>query len=328
MRVLLDINMDTFFMQSASCNSTICNADHIGFNSSLSSTYAPTPLEQTIYYANVLFEGNLATDVLNVGGCDILSQGFLDATDAWPAAYVHLYYGYDGALGLAPGWANRRPHVPTLWENLVNEELLEKNIFSITLPSGERTMLGPPRENGELVLGGLPQGFREDESISLPLKFSTSVLRPWMTSLQSLTYGNNTLTFSNTTSSAYFTTVYPWISLPVHFARSILATIGYWEEMYPFIKFPCWLRGGLPDLIFGIGGHNVSLDPYQYSFVVRRSTDDPWLCAIALDRSDNHTVALGWSFMENFHVVFDTDAAVILRECSRLLNDVVTGEAN
>ena len=160
--------MNTFFLQSASCNSTLCtNYNHTGFNSSQSTTYVPSTDQLLLTYAAANFKGNISQDILNIAGIEIPSQKFLDAVDIWPAAYWHYYIEYNGVLGLAPAYKNYRPQVPTVWENLVNGGSLDRNIFSVSLPTGDLDF-DNPRTNGELIFGGLPPNLRKENPLVSP----------------------------------------------------------------------------------------------------------------------------------------------------------------
>lgn len=256
--------MDTFILQSASCNSTLCTSyNHSGFNSSHSSTYVPSSDQLIVSYAAADFKGNISKDVLNIAGIEIPSQKFLDAIDIWPSVYFHYYYEYNGVIGLAPAYRNGRPQLPTVWESLINGGSLDRNIFSVSLPTGDRDFQNP-RTDGELTLGGLPPNFDEEKSASLPLDLNPD--NPfWSTTLESLTYGNFTFTIPGRNGMAHFSTAWPWMTFPEEFAWHIIQTIDpdphFFSTHFPsrsnpsfHASFACEKRNHLPDLIFGMGG--------------------------------------------------------------------------
>lgn len=240
---------------------------------------------------------------MNVNGIHIEGMTILDATSIYPRTFIHWYFDYHGVLGLAPGFANRMPHIPSAWETIVDNKLLERNLFSISPPTGLRYM-DRPRTNGELILGNLPPRVQEESAIKLPMKFGPYA---WATSLERMTFGNTTVSFSSGT--AAFSTVWPFIFIPYWFGRELLRQVGKWEDFGFFRSIPCDNRNLLPEWTFGIGGHNITLNAYQYTFEMTASWLNETFCVLALERSDtNDTIGLGWSFWENFRgVAFDQD---------------------
>ncbi|KAF2189340.1 acid protease [Zopfia rhizophila CBS 207.26] len=307
-KVLFDISWPTFFLQSAFCQSNPCTVSpHTGFNSSESSTYIPSTDYLYVVYDGVAFEGNVSLDTLNVAGLGILSQVFLNAVDAHEVGWLDWYFDYDGVLGFAPN------HVgfPSPWENIVNAGLLDRNLFSISPPTGNRNFENP-RVNGELVLGGLPQDFFEEQSMRLPLVFSPYWWAQWATTLQTLTFGNSSQEFSES-AVAYFSTSVPSILLPGNWGKIILDVIGPTNHTSFFDSFPCEKREYLPDLTFGIGGRDVSLNAFQYAFELTSSDKELHECVVAFERNnEGNAVGLGWSFLENFQAVFDWDERAVL----------------
>jgi hypothetical protein len=309
MKVLLDIEWDTFFVQSSSCQTSLCKGyNHTGFNYSVSTSYIPSDSYLWLNYANANFEGSIAQDTLNMAGLEIPQQTFLDATDINPSTFFHWYIDYSGVLGFSPGHANHRPDVPSPWEMIVSGGALDQNVFSISPPTGNRDF-EVPRTNGELVLGGLPRNFPKKESITLPLKFAA---HPWSTSLETVSYGDE-LAESFKEGTAYFSTSLPYILLPGSWAKSVLALVGPTHHNGFFEAFPCDIRKDLPSLTFGIGGQNITLTAFQYTFEMDRSSQKLHVCSIAVHQAAKNTVGLGWPFMENFHMVFNQDKESIMR---------------
>jgi saccharopepsin len=245
----------------------------------------------------------LAEDVVNVNGIDVPAVTLLDATNIHPRTFVHWYTDYHGVLGLAPGFANPTPDIPSTWETIVDNGILERNVFSISPPTGLRYM-DRPRTNGELIIGSLPLNSYEESAIKLPMKFGSYA---WATSLESMTFGNFTTSFASGT--AAFSTVYPFIFVPYEFGKEIIRQVEQGQEFGFFRSIPCEHRSTLPDWTFGIGGQTITLNAFQYTFEITASWMDESVCAFALERSESDTaVGLGWAFWQNFDAVaFDQD---------------------
>ena len=302
-RVLLDIEMDTFHVQSVRCHTSICEDNNqTTFNSSASNTFNSLDNFTRLSYAAARVEGYLSEDTLNIGGLQIASQRFVDATYIGPLGFLHFYSGFNGALGFAPGHVNRRPYAPSPWETIVANHLLNQNIFSIVLPKGRRDIDSyKPRTNGEFLIGDVPEGWSEESAITLPLKWSSYA---YATSLESLQFGTSYESFAGKEGTAYFFTTWPFITLPLRWIEMIAKQVPRVEPRRIFV--PCHNRTELPDFTFGIGGKNITLTPLQYTF--EEIFNGTVVCSMSLLREDDEdTIGLGWPFLENFGVVFDVD---------------------
>lgn len=278
------------------------------FNSSLSSTYIKHDQEVELVYANAWVRGELAEDIVNVNGIDVDGVRFLDATNIYPRSFVHWYSGYHGVLGLAPGYANPTPDIPSTWESMVDKGLLERNVFAISPPTGLRYM-DRPRTNGELILGSLPLDRDEENAIKLPMELGPN---GWATSLETMAFGNFTASFPS--GIAIFSTGYPFISVPYEFGRALLSQVEQGEEIGFFRSVPCENRSTLPDWAFGIGGKTIILNAFQYTFEITSSWMNETKCALALEKSGSDDgVGLGWAFWQNYEALaFDQDKSTIL----------------
>jgi hypothetical protein len=267
-------------------------------------------------YAGVTFMGPLGYDTLVIAGIEIPRQPFLDATDARFPGYFHLYQdGFNGAVTLSPPYANPQRHTPSVWQTLVDRKILDRNVFSITPPTGKREGF-QPRTNGELILGAYPEDFNANESIRLPIKEEPGQSYAWATSIESISFGDDIHEkFSNGT-AAFSTTDWTW-SFPEHLVQAIA------EVIIPILDerrggwFPCESRKALPNLNLGIGGQNLEVNPEQYTYEVEMEDEDGELkdmCIMMLSRRENGTVGLGVPFLQNFVAVFDIDDGAVLRK--------------
>ncbi|KAF2261379.1 acid protease [Lojkania enalia] len=317
-KMALDLQWNTLFIPSTDCEDYVCE-HHMHFDASASSTYVPSRESLELAYEGVIFDGWIAQDTLNIGGLAVANQSFLEVKHARSIGFLNWYNDYDGALGLAPPYTNNLPHVPSAWQGIAASGALNRKIFSIVLPQGKRYPLSEPRTNGELILGDVPDNFDEENSIHLPLQFAPY---HWGVSLESLSFGDIHHNFVN--ASAYFSSTTPAVVLPKPFIDEILSKINVNITMlWPWVGIPCEARDELPDFTIGIGGQKITLDAYQYTFVVHipphddmgdGDTGDYDACRAGVWRGEDNDVELGFPFWENFRTVFDLEERVILLE--------------
>ncbi|KAF2276401.1 acid protease [Westerdykella ornata] len=326
-KVLLDNNFPFLFIQSADCDSSLCSSyGHSGFNSSGSSSYQDGGSGlQKFHYANVDFEGIKAKDLVGVAGLELDEQVFENVVTAKPRTFFHWYFDYNGVLGLGRLPSEYGLHSP--WQSIMDRRLLTNNVISFVFPQGVRDM-DSPRNNGEVSIGGYPPNFTISDYIRLPL-LTREASRPgsgfsWATSLQTLTYQNQSSTLYHETfgrsAAAYFSTALPYIQLPRRWVRLIMSSVGPTEHNGFFESFPCEKRNTLPSLVFGLGNKNITLSATEYTFELKSTKRKTHNCVIALDSSDsgfsddaeNAIIGLGWPFLENFEVIFNEDELAVL----------------
>lgn len=319
-RMLLDITWDTLFIQSSDCASNLCQSyNHTGFNSSASTSYSRSDDTFTLDYGYVSFEGYLARDTFSVAGLQIDRQPFLDAIYIWPRTFFHWYVDYDGVLGFVPNYTNNPWHfVPLLWQSIVSKNLLDHNVFSIRFPPGSRDF-DKRRTDGELTIGGISPSFSSAKFIELSLLESNPTYS-WHTTLQSLVWGDGKqLREDFDDGIAFFTTGLPYILLPGNWTAALRDLIGAHTPDGFFYRFHCDKRDSLPNLTFLLGGYNISLSAYEYSFELRRESMGLKGCDVAFIMRRDGEVGLGLPFLENFYSVFDQDEKKIKRKLASLL---------
>lgn len=257
-------------------------------------------------YQSVFLNGTTSLDVLNIADISIPQQIFsrVDEVEWWGRG-VPWYFGYDGVVGFGRKERNPNPVVKSVWENLVVTNSLDQNMFSLSPPTGKRDF-EEPRTNGELVLGGFPEGFEEDKAIELELMGGRNWVYSWGSTFESVTFGDKEYTVPGGIKGlAGFSTSLDFIALPGNLSHTIIDVIGPTTPTGFFEAFPCEKRARLPDLVLGIGGKKVSLTGFQYSFELERKSVEMRECVVAFWGEDEFTVGLGWPFLDNFRTVFD-----------------------
>ncbi|KAF2868937.1 aspartic peptidase domain-containing protein [Massariosphaeria phaeospora] len=299
-QVVLDIQEPRLFLQSALCTTELCtHSPHPGFDEAASDSFVSSQQAYRLAFSGAWFIGNISDDTLAIGGVDIPHQSFLDAREVTLVAWYAIYGGFDGVLGLAPGTEDTNPQFPSPWRTLVSGERLHRNIFSIVLPS---RFSG----DGELILGDVSDGF--DEEASTQLKLVEAEDRAWVTSLESMSFGEEDEKFEDAT--VLFQLDSPMV-LPSRWAQAIVDTVG--------MPFDCEKRKDLPVLKLGMGGTEVRLDGFDYSVEMEEPGGEKSVCVVPVRPSDDwgdglSTVILGRTFLERFRVVFAPEESLIMLE--------------
>jgi hypothetical protein len=313
----IDLSWSPLFIPSISCWGAWCDHqrqyDHNfrAFNSSLSTTYTPTTQTENLEYANMIFNGQIANDTFSFGSIKIKEQPFLEATDISPETFVHWYFNYSGVIGLSYGEENLT--LPSPWRAIVDQKLLDRNIFSIELPQGPRDLQNP-RTNGALTIGGVNPKHAKAEFLDLPLAPGLS----WSVEVSSLSWGNDSFlhqNFAPGACTALFSATSTSILLPGYWASEITKKIGAKDPNGFFLSFPCENRNFLPNLIFTFGsGDKVSMSPFEYSFEMIGGNLTIPECMVGFERGRENRIVLGWPFLQNFVSVFDHDEKVVSRK--------------
>ncbi|KAF2187663.1 acid protease [Zopfia rhizophila CBS 207.26] len=275
---LVDTSWGPFFVPSANCTLNprereSCLHHAPLYNSSESSTYRAdlTPCKLMYRgYSGVYTRGNMSQDNIHVADMEIKGQVFEEAT-FWHRTYLTRDDLFDTALGLslhriADSWGNFSASGP--FQNMIEQDLLHENIFTLTLPRVDREM-------GELTLGGLPESLDSCEMIEVPLNhsrtgggdewwdFATS--SGWQISAQSISMDSPSGSIPIMTSehTAIISSSYPYISLPHDLAAAANHAIGL-EELYDWVD--CETRLNLPNMTFALGpdGLSITLTPWDY----------------------------------------------------------------
>ena len=310
-RLNIDMTWDTLFVPSVDCDGT-CNepGQPFSFQSNLSSTFQPGPPGSAMtLYAGVRFEGPIAYDTLRVAGLEIEEQVFINAETARTLGFIDLYFNYDGVLGLAPRWNSSldTTTLPSPWLTMVNQSLLDANLFAIDLPHTPFDLSSSPRV-GELSFGGTNPKYNSSTFTSLSLSDYTD--RVWAIEAQSFTWTNRThpihTTFSNFTLAGFDTSSW-YIGLPSTLADEINAQV---QPLCTFVfcYVPCSQRHVMPDFVFGIGGKEVRVSAMDYAQEVGQgSCTFNVLDSRAVGGFPVDAIVLGTPVMNAFYSVFDLD---------------------
>lgn len=143
--VIFDTGSSDLWVASSNCDDS-CGR-HAKYDATKSSTYVKNGTIFDIEYGSGPVSGYESQDVLNFGGFKVQNQIFAEVTDAAGLGAAYKLGKFDGILGLAFPVLSVN-HVPTAFQNLVSQGLVDEALFSFYL-GNSRTDLG------ELLLGGI-----------------------------------------------------------------------------------------------------------------------------------------------------------------------------
>ena len=191
---------------------------------------------------------------------------------------------------------------------MVNQSLLDQNLFAIDVPRGPRNVFEISR-TGEIIFGGISPKYESSNFSVLPLSDYTDQV--WAVEAQSLTLENEThpihQDFVNLTLAGFDTTAW-FIGLPGNWSSMIYASVPH-DCGFIWCFVDCMQRKNMPNITFGLAGKNFSLTPYDYApeFVA----DGQSVCSFELYSSEGwypvDAIVLGPQFLNAFYAVFDLD---------------------
>lgn len=287
--VIFDTGSSDLWVASSQCDDS-CGR-HAKYDSSKSSTYIKNGTIFDIEYGSGPVSGFESADVMNMGGLIVKDQIFAEVTDASGLGGAYKLGKFDGILGLAfPALSVN--HVPTAFQNLVEQGLVQKGQFAF--------YLGDSRTDfGELTLGGVD-----------PLRFTGNIV--WE-KLKSATYWEINLQNAQVGSVSY---VDGGVNAIVDSGTSLLtapsevvAKIAKQVHAVEIIQGEYFVKCNydtLPNIDFTIGGNVYSLAPSDYL------VPDGDICLLGIIGLDIPAPTgplwiLGDIFMRKYYTVFDYD---------------------
>lgn len=320
---IVDTSWSPFFVPSANCTYNAREIDsciiHPLYNSSLSSTYRAdlSPCNLTYWSIEaVQTYGRISEDSLHISGLEIKNQIFEEATQ-WHPGLLTSDELFDTVLGLAlyPTWDDwGNFSAPGPFQNLIKQQLLKENVFSLTLPRTD-----DDNERGEIVFGGLPENVTREDLIEVPLndtrgvegdpRWDSYTSNGWQVLVESISITPASILVEQ--HIAVVTTSYPYIGLPEKAAKKANQLIGLrdggtWVD--------CSTRSSLPDLVIAFGAEKekqIKLTARDYLLEVYDDIYGRFKCVSTFfslgDAGDSGIILLGSPFLNGLYSVFDAD---------------------
>ena len=313
-RLALDINTGDFIIPSATCGGYECDErqEKHPYNSSMSSTYDANGTSATSTWAGYEYDGFLSQDTIHFGNLDLGNLTFEEWTTASCIDPVCINRGYDGVLGLAPPWmGNARAQNVLLL--MLAQNILDSPIFSLKLPLYEQ-------DEGEILFGAVNPLLNSSAFVTFPVINSTAdgrVNNSWTVPASHVSLDTPVPLELNLPPDAYavLDTAIPYIMLPSQMARNITAAIGGSPGPYWFHHVPCERRQELPNLLFTLAGHNVTITPFHYILQMENVPTPPdgrpgRICVVPFMPSDEFShpengLVLGHPFLRGFYSQWD-----------------------
>jgi saccharopepsin len=305
------------------CTGPECSGHNL-YDSSQSASYQKNGSAVQVHYARFYTFGFASVDTMRVGGLEIENQAFEEATKLKPFYFwngEHL----EGVLGLPRlhiDDSESTPRARSQFHNIIQQGLLEKNMFSLKLSRHD------PHETGELLLGATNPLLYIAPLVSFPISNTTTTdpeVKPlfdpgWQIDAHSMTFGHPDEIFRDNLTGyvAAFSTSYTYIGLPRAFATPIIEYLKADDEQI----VDCARRSSMPDLVFNLEHNGVPsvLKPEDY---IRRHPAFNWgdpmppaMCTIEILLHDETIddfdyIVLSAVFLSSWYSVFDYDNSEI-----------------
>nr|XP_060636506.1 cathepsin D-like [Anolis sagrei ordinatus] len=290
---------------------------HSHYRSFFSRTHKSNDSKFAIHYGSGSLKGFLSEDVVRIGDMTIHNQTFAEATDL--PGLVFVAAKFDGILGL--GYPSISVNnVTPVFDNMMKQKLLEKNVFSFQLCSTKKNT--PDNSGGELVFGGINHDAYEGELHYLPVsrkaywqikmdkiivdkKSKEKRCWPWKTlskddSTQLCKDGCQGIVDTGTS----------LITGPSGDIRALHEALGASHAYGGQYLLDCDKLSELPNVTFQLDGKPYTLTPEQYTLQVSQSgvsTCISGFMSLDIPKPVGPLWILGDVFLRQYYSVFDRD---------------------
>ncbi|KFV16812.1 Embryonic pepsinogen, partial [Tauraco erythrolophus] len=258
--------------------------NHQLFNPSQSSTYKSTGQNLSIQYGTGAMEGIVGSDTVTVASLVDTNQLFGLSTTEPGQFFVHVKF--DGILGL--GYPNLAVGgIMPVFDNMVNESLLEENLFSVYL---SRDMTG-----SVVIFGGIDESYFTG-SINW---ISISYQGYWQISMDSIIVNSQEVACSGGW-QAIVDTGTSLVAGPPSGISSIQRAVGARQDTYGEYNVNCSSISAMPDVIFVINGVQYPVSALAYT-----EQNDQGPCISSFQNTSGDLWILGDVFIRVYYSIFD-----------------------
>lgn len=301
-KVVFDTGSSNLWVPSKKCYSLACWR-HSTYKSSASTSYKADGRPLEIQYGTGSMKGFLSQDELSLAGVTVKNQIFGEATVLPGLTFVLAKF--DGLFGL--GFDTIAvDHVKTPFENMVDQQLVPKSVFSFYLNRDQSKSPG-----GEIIFGGVDDAYYTGDITYTPVTSAGY----WQFKMDGVKMsGGELLAGQNKTSlsacesgcQAIADTGTSLIAGPKEEVKRLNELIGAVPVVNGEWVLPSCDTSKLPDLVFTIAGKEFALKADQY--VLKVSQMGKTMCLSGLFGMDipNHPLwILGDVFIGPYYTVFD-----------------------
>lgn len=246
-KVILDTGSSNLWVPSSKCGSIACYL-HTKYDASSSSTHKKNGSSFEIQYGSGSMKGFVSQDTLKIGDITIKNQDFAEATEEPGLAFA--FGKFDGILGLGYDRISVNKIVPPFY-NMVDQKLIDDAVFAF--------YLSKDGDGSEVVFGGSDKDHYEGKIVNIPIRRKAY----WEVDLDSISIGGETASWDD--AGIILDTGTSLIALETDLAEMLNKQIGAKKGYSGTYTLECGTRDGLPDITFGLAGHNFTIGPYDYT---------------------------------------------------------------
>nr|XP_056707937.1 cathepsin D [Euleptes europaea] len=296
--VVFDTGSSNLWVPSVHCHLLdIACLLHHKYDSGKSSTYEKNGTDFAIHYGTGSLSGYLSKDTVSLGDLSVKGQMFGEAVSQPGITFIAAKF--DGIMGMAFPKISVKKVTP-FFDNVMQQQLLDKNVFSFYLNRDPKGSTG-----GELLLGGTdPQYYSGDFNY-------VNVTRKayWQVHMDKVDIGNG-LTVCKDGCEAIVDTGTSLITGPSDEIKKLQKAIGAKPIIKGQYMLECDKLSSLPVVNLVLGGNSYALTADQYALKV--TVQGETLCLSGFSGLDvpppgGPLWILGDVFIGPYYTVFDRD---------------------
>lgn len=293
--VIFDTGSSNLWIPSKKCGFlNIACRTHNQYDSTKSSSYVADGADFSIAYGTGAMKGFVSGDKVCVSGTCVKEQKFAEATKEPGLAFIAAKF--DGILGMGFSKISVN-HLPTVFDNMVAEGVVEDSVFSFWLNRNPDDSNG-----GQLVLGGVDETLYTGEINYLPITREGY----WQVKMDGMTVAGDSNMACVGGCQAILDTGTSLIVGPKAQIEAINKAIG--AQIIPITGqaiIDCNKISELPIISFNLGGKQYDLTGEEYVLKVTQGPKSECLSGFApLDTPDG-LIILGDVFLGKYYSIYD-----------------------